>query len=278
MATRNERREHARELAREQREAQQRRRRRNRWLLNGGIGAGLLAIVAVVALVVTTGGAAGARPANTAHDAVTISAAGAETASPDASTAASEDDPGAVDIVVFADYLCPFCGRFETANAEQIEQWVASGTASLEFHPIAILDRLSLGSAYSTRAANAMACVADAQPEAVTAFNGLLFANQPAERTEGLTDAQLAAFAEQAGAGDASACIDGQDFAGWVGEATERALAGETSPNGAAVESTPTVLVDGQDYTAWLSANGRALADPSAFADFVAEAGDVPVS
>lgn len=278
MATRNERREHARETAREQREAQRRRTRRNRWLLNGGIGAGLIAVVAIVALVVTTGGAAGARPANTAHDAVTITAAGAETAPADSSVTAGEDDPGTVDIVVFADYLCPFCGQFETANSEQIQQWVAGGSATLEFHPIAILDRLSLGTAYSTRAANAMACVADASPDAVPAFNDLLFANQPAEQTEGLTDAQLAAFADEAGAGDVSACIDGQDFSDWVGEATERALAGETSPDGVAVESTPTVLVDGREYTAWLTERSRALTDPTAFADFVAEVGDVPVA
>ncbi len=278
MATRSERREHARETAREQREAQLRRTRRNRWLLNGGIVAGLIAVVAIVALVVTTGGAAGARPANTAHDAVTITAAGAETASAEASIAAGEDDPGTVDIVVFADYLCPFCGQFETANSERIQQWVASGSATLEFHPIAILDRLSLGTAYSTRAANAMACIADASPDAVPAFNDLLFANQPAEQTEGLTDAQLTAFAERAGAGDVSGCIDGQDFSDWVGAATERALAGETSPDGSAVESTPTVLVDGREYTAWLAERSRSLSDPTAFADFVAEAGDVPVA
>lgn len=278
MATRNERRDQARETARLQREAEQRRRRRIRWAVNGGIAAGLLAVVAVVALVVTTGGGGAVRPANMARDAVTITAAGAETAPPDASSAGSEDDPDRVDIVVFADYLCPFCGQFETANSEQIRQWVASGAAAHEFHPIAILDRLSLGSAYSTRAANALACVADASPDAVPAFNDLLFQQQPAEGTEGLTDAQLAEHAATAGAGDVSACIDGQDFADWVGDATERAAEGESSPTGRPVQSTPTVLVDGHDYAEWLSANRRSLADPAAFAAFVAEVGDVRVS
>lgn len=285
MVTKNDRREHARELARAQREAQQRSRRRRRWLINGGIGAGLIAVVAIVALVVTTGAGTGAAvPANTANDAVTITSEGAVpveagTVDDDASTG-SQDDPDVVDIVVFADYLCPYCGQFETANSEQIQQWVASGAVTLEFHPISILDRLSLGTGYSTRAANAAACIADAAPDALVAFNDLLFANQPAEQSEGLTDAELAQYAADAGAGDVSACIDGQEFAGWVSEATERASAGESSPAEAAtpeVTSTPTVFVDGQLYGEWLTAQNASLSDPTAFAAFVAEVGDVPV-
>lgn len=286
MTSKQERREHAREIARQQREQERRRTKRRRIFIQGGIGVSLVAIVALVALVVTTGGiGGGTRPANTAHDAITLVGDAGEvtalTASADIQTQRSTDDPNVVDIAVYADYLCPFCAQFEIANSPQIMQWVAAGTARLEYHPIAFLDRLSQGSNYSTRAANAAACIVDTSPDAIPAFNELLFANQPSEGTSGLTDAQLVDYTQQAGADDVTACIDEQQFAGWVANATERATTGENAPENALpknVTSTPTIFVDGHNYGDYLSAQQLPLTDAEAFATFVADNGDVPVS
>ena len=46
-------------------------------------------------------------------------------------------------IRVYVDYLCPYCDQFERTNAEQLEQWLESGAATLEIHPIALLDEPS---------------------------------------------------------------------------------------------------------------------------------------
>lgn len=76
---------------------------------------------------------------------------------------------------------------------------VDDGTVLLRIHPMNFLDDASLGTKYSTRAANAFVTVWKAEPDKALAFNKLLFANQPKENTTGLTDAQIAQIASQAG-------------------------------------------------------------------------------
>ncbi|WP_374946939.1 thioredoxin domain-containing protein [Agreia sp.] len=172
----------------------------------------------------------------------------------------------AVRVVTYIDYFCPFCGQFEATNARQLSDWVESGDVVLEVHPIAILDRSSLGTKYSTRAANAAACVADSAPDRFASFNALLFENQPEENTEGLSDADLIGLVDEAealeGTGVAD-CIDTGRFIDWVTDATARALKGPL-PNSDVdtLSGTPTVIVDGVQYLGGLD-------DPEEFADFV---------
>src|SRR5665647_1489277 len=91
--------------------------------------------------------------------------------------------PDAVVVSVYADYMCPYCGQFEQVNGPTLDQLRGDGTIVVEYHPVSILDGASLGTAYSTRAAAAVALVADQAPEAFIAFNTALFATQPAENT-----------------------------------------------------------------------------------------------
>lgn len=277
--TRNERREHARELARITREAEQKRKRRRRWITQGSIVAAVLGIATVVVLVIANGtgpAASTAGPKNMLSDGIVVADEGSELAAvttaalkPDAKPVATEttDAPGVAQIVVYLDYLCPFCGQFETTNAAQISTWVKSGTATLETHPISILDRLSSGSNFSTRAANAAACVANYTPDSFLAFNAALFAQQPAENTTGLSNDELASIAETAGATDkgVAACVTDETFAPWVETATQRALDGPL-PNSdiEKLASTPTVIVNGITYKG-------SPDDSEAFAAFVNE-------
>ena len=169
-------------------------------------------------------------------------------------------------IRIYVDYLCPFCGDFERANGEQMEALIESGAATVEIHPIAILTARSAGTQYSLRAANAAACVADAAPDSFWAFNSSLFADQPAEGSEGLSDEQLISLAGTAGATGVEDCIEDRDFAGFVQSATDRArtgpLPGSTVAN---VEGTPTILVNGRLYTG-------SLTDTEEFRAFVLQA------
>ena len=142
---------------------------------------------------------------------------------------------------------------------------VTTGAATLEIHPISILDRLSSGTEYATRAANAAACVANVEPDSFLAFNTAMFANQPAENTTGMTDAELTSLVGAAGVAstDVAACIADQTYSGWVGASTQRALDGPI-PNSdiEQVKGTPTVLVNGVQYTG-------SNADAAAFEAFV---------
>jgi protein-disulfide isomerase len=274
--TKNQKREHARELARLNREAEKRRQRRRRWITQASVIVGALAVVALVAVVVTSGGKSAAGPLNMLSDGIVVTGDGATTSALTTDGLAADAEPVATEwantddtanIVVYLDYLCPYCGAFETANAEQITSMVTSGTATVEVHPISILDRLSNGTGYSTRAANAAACVADSAPDSFLAVNTALFATQPEENTDGPTDAELIAVVASAGAdsSDVSTCITDGEFTDWVGEATDRALDGPLPHTEVeSVEGTPTVLVNGTLYEG-------AVDDPQAFADFVAE-------
>jgi protein-disulfide isomerase len=279
--TKNQKREHAREVARLAREAEQRRQRRRRLITQGSVILGAIAIVGIIALVVTTSTRPTAGPLNMLSDGVVIAGDGTTTSAvttaaqqPDEEPIATEpsDSAGVANIVTYVDYLCPFCGNFETTNGEQITSWVAAGAATLEVHPISILDSQSRGTEYSTRAANAVSCVANFDPNDVLAVNTALFANQPEEATTGLDDEALTALVAQAGADgeDVASCIADGTFSDWVGEATERALEGPL-PNTEveAVTGTPTVLVNGQQYTGALDD----AAEFSAFVDEVMSAG-----
>lgn len=161
----------------------------------------------------------------------------------------------AIVVSVYADFLCPYCGLFETSNGPVLDELREAGEIVVEYHPVSILDRLSAGSGYSTRATTAVALVADQSPESFIEFNALLFANQPAENTEGLTNAEIADLATQAGVPDAVAATiedgsflepaeDGSgtetSFVPWVAAATEQASKDLGSL------STPTILIDGE--------------------------------
>merc|ERR1712034_26131 len=100
---------------------------------------------------------------------------------------------------MYVDYLCPVCGAFEEANAELIETLVTTGQASIEIHPVSILDRASSGTRYSSRAANAVACVAENEPDSFWDAHATLFANQPDEGTSGLSNSEIIGLFEGAG-------------------------------------------------------------------------------
>lgn len=274
--SKNQRREAAREKAKLLREQQKRRDRRNRFLLQGGLVVALVAVVAIVALFfVNSIRPAGPGPANMASDGIVFGegmVAQTSAAIPaDGTPTPTQPDTtaGSVDIRIYLDYLCPYCGQFETTNGDQIKEWVTSGAATVEIHPLAILTPRSNGTKYSERAANAAACVANEQPDVFYDFNALLFANQPAEGTDGLTDAELKDYATQAGVTDAAAigtCIDDETYVSWVQSATERATTGPL-PNTSLenISATPTVLVNGEKYAG-------SLTDPEAFSAFVLQA------
>lgn len=105
---------------------------------------------------------------------------------------------GKTRIEVYLDAMCPFCGQFENNYTEPI---LADEELSLTVRPISILDRLSQGTNYSTRAATAIYAVAAKSDDAevTAAYIAALFADQPEEGSEGYSNEELFAFASDLG-------------------------------------------------------------------------------
>mgnify|MGYP001271638578 CR=1 FL=1 len=271
----NERREAAREKAKVLRDQHKRKDRVRRFFLQGGLIVGSIAVVAIVTLIIVNSQRpAGPGPLNMLSDGIKIgqelkatpTAALAADAEPVPNAVDSEAD--VIDIQIYVDYLCPFCKVFEETNNEQIESWLNRGAATVEVHPISILNSNSMGTQYSTRAANAAACVANFSPDAFWDVNKALFENQPEERTTGLSDDELIDVVTEAGAtpqGKIESCINDKTFKPWVSASTLRALDGPVPNSEAEVKGTPTIVVDGAKYEG-------AIDDPEAFAAFVVQA------
>lgn len=276
--TKNQRREDAREKARVMREEQKKKDRRNKIFIQGGVILGSLAIIALVAvLIINAIRPAGPGPLNMLSDGLKVGqgfvASTTPALEPGEDPVPNEADGGdVIDIQLYVDFLCPFCGAFEQTNGDYLAGLVENGGATVEIHPIAILDRASNGTKYSTRAANAFACMANFSPNQAYKYHQLLFANQPAENSAGLADDDLIKYTVDAGAENAdkvAQCIRDQTFKGWVADARDRAL-NLPIPNtdNATVTGTPTVIVNGQKYPG-------AVDDPQQFAAFVVSvAGD----
>jgi protein-disulfide isomerase len=145
-----------------------------------------------------------------------------------------------VTIEVYEDPQCPVCANFESRVGPQLQRWLDSGTARVHYFVIGVLDTQST-TRYSSRAAAAMYCAADAgrfQP-----YHDLLFANQPAERSAGLSDDQLISLGQRAGIAGTqsqtfSQCVKTKKYVDFVARMSDQA-----SRDG--VLGIPTVLVDG---------------------------------
>ncbi|MGV8886341.1 MAG: DsbA family protein [Microbacteriaceae bacterium] len=272
--SKNERRAAARDKAKTLRDQQRKKDKRGRLLIQGGVLLAFVAIVATVAIVLVTtiNRPETAGPRNMASDGILIgenfvakpTAAIQPGSMPTPNTRDEKSD--VISIQLYIDYFCPICGTFEDANGDQIDKWVETGAATVELFPYAILDSRSQGTKYSTRAANAAACVADLSPDQFYDFHEALFAARPKEDTAGLSDDELIALTKKSNVTSATSiakCITDQKFKAWVAEARERHRTGPI-PNAdvAIIKGTPTAIVNGVRYTGPLN-------NADAFADFV---------
>jgi protein-disulfide isomerase len=255
----------AREKARLIREAQQKKDKRNKMLIGWGIVAAVVAILAVVALVVTTSirqntpiADQGPVPASANVNGGVILLANTEVkktepATVDVTTLTKPETvpspvvaPGAeaeagqpVKVIAYIDFICPVCKRFEDTYNDALTSLRNEGKITMEYRPLGFLDRQS-STNYSSRSANAAACVADKAPEKYAEYVDVLFANQPAEGGAGLSDDKLKSLASDIDA-DINSCVDDKTFRPYVKYSTD--LAANTGISG-----TPTVFVDGKQW------------------------------
>jgi len=142
-------------------------------------------------------------------------------------------------IVIYEDFLCPFCGQLEQTVGDQLDSAVEAGDVNVEYRPLPFLERIS---DYSPESANAFAVVLDESgPDVAKKFHDLLYDNQPSESGPFPDEDQLVTWAVEAGATEADVRpgIEDMAFEGWVDAAGDAA-------SKAGVNSTPTVFVDGE--------------------------------
>ncbi|MDQ0802443.1 DsbA family protein [Arthrobacter sp. SLBN-112] len=256
----------AREKARLIREAQAKKDKRNKLLIGWGIVAAVVAILVVVALVVTSSlkqnapiADQGPTPANAnIHGGVTLLAnsdvAKSDPATVDANSLGDAPQtppaevvaPGAeaeagkpVKVVLYVDFICPVCKNFETQYNDQLTSLRNDGKITVEYRPLGFLDSRSTTN-YSSRAANAAACVANTAPEKYADYFNALYAQQPAEGSAGLSDNDLKKMASDMGVNIGS-CVDDKTYRPYVKYTTKEASA-------IGVSGTPTVFVDGKQW------------------------------
>ncbi|AJT42618.1 DsbA family protein [Psychromicrobium lacuslunae] len=263
----------AREQARLIREAAVKKQKRNGWLIRGGVIVAALAIIAVVALIVVTtmqnnapiadkgpvaanmnsyGGAVIGKdsklvpPAQPAGEVDKSTVPAEPTAPPSAMTDTANIGIAATpkgkpaQVVIYLDFMCPFCNSFEKTNAAALTEMANAGTITYEYRPITILDQLSSGTNYSSRAAAAAAAVANTAPEKYQEYVSKLFANQPQENSTGLSNDQLKQYAKDLGVNIDSA-VDNRTYRPQVAYTNQLALAH-------GLKGTPTIFVDGKVY------------------------------
>lgn len=279
--TKTERRAAAREQARLAREEEKKREKRRRLYIQGGVVLGVIAVLAIVGLVLMQAlKPAGPGPLNMVT--------GGAVFTKDLKVVPSDrlEDPAApreipvtdgselpIEVTVFVDYMCPACGAFETQQGTMLENYVGSGDVNLRVYPINFLDSTSLGTKYSTRAANLFGCVVEQQPDFAFALHKRLLdpSVQPAEGTPGLDDKELIKQAEAAGVTSDSelrSCVQNRSFAGFFSEnysAVSTSIPGlaegqrmlmpgsatELQPEGQpqVLVSTPTIIVNGKQWS-----------------------------
>jgi protein-disulfide isomerase len=266
--TRSEQREAARAKAKAMREQQKKGDKRNRILIQIGIVTSVLVASGAIAFAVFSASTQSqAVPVNASfNDGVKVGS-GLKVYTPEFTPPMTQTSP--VEIKIYIDYQCPICAIFELPNSEQLENWVSTGAATMEIHPLSFLDGRGSPNAFSSRAANASLCVADYSPDNFFAYNTRLFQSQPAEGASGPENSELIAFAQEVGVTnteEVSDCINSKMFGSFIKDATERALSEPIPGTQQSVTGTPAIFVNGQQYT-WATADE--LASPARFAQFV---------
>ena len=159
--------------------------------------------------------------------------------------------------VVYQDYQCPWCKKFDETFDNAIRQRADQGQFRLEYRTMTFLDH-NLGNDSSLRAGIAAACADSVGSLAF--YHKTIYDNQPAKEGQGYTNEQLRnIFPGQAGiAGDKlttfQACYDAQAMRAFV-EGTQEAA------SKAGIKSTPTYVFNGKDITSLLNPDNQASLD-----------------
>jgi protein-disulfide isomerase len=209
-------------------EEQQRQEKRRRNLMVAGVVGAILVIVAIGFLI--------SRSLDTSAD---VTADSASSSSTYGVTIGPDSAPN--NVVIYEDFLCPYCAQLEKATRDDLAKLAADGKVQVEYRPF---NWLTQAGDYSERSAGAFSIVLDKSgPDVAKKFHDLLFENQPSESGPFPDDDELVKLAVEAGAdeSDVRGPIENGDGADWVAAATKAAVA-------TGLQGTPTVLLNGEVF------------------------------
>ncbi len=102
------------------------------------------------------------------------------------------DEDAPVVMVEYADFQCPFCGKFaRDVEPELIERYVEGGTLKIEWRDFPYLGQESVNAALAARAAQ--------EQGKFWEYHDILYQNQDGENRGAFSEENLVAFAEEAG-------------------------------------------------------------------------------
>lgn len=156
-------------------------------------------------------------------------------------------------VVLYVDPNCTHCADFDQSYGPLLEARVQDGLIDLETRAVAFLDRASPTN-YSSRAANAMSCVADWAPEKYQPFTSALFSGTAAGGE--MANKELIALAGEFDVPNAEECITEGTFRPYVKFTTASAEAH-------GITATPSVFINGE---AWELGGDLEAALPAALA------------
>ena len=209
---------------------QQRQERRRRNLMVGGVVGAILVIVVIGFLL--------ARSLDTTND---VNADAPSSSSEFGVTIGPDDAPNKV--VIYEDFLCPYCGELEKRTRDDLAQLADDGKVQVEYRPFNLLGGDD-DTSYSVRSAGAFSIVLEKEDATVAKkFHDLLYENQPEETGPFPKSSELADLAVEAGADENAvrSPIENDEGTAWVTKATKAA-------NDAGVQGTPTVLLNGEVF------------------------------
>ena len=144
-----------------------------------------------------------------------------------------------VKVVVYEDFLCPYCRQFESATRSALHEAADAGTAQVEYRPFHLLQ-----DDYSTQALAAWSAVLqDGTPKQALRLHDLLYDNQPYEQSSSKPGpSDFVKWAKQAGVTDSSvlAAVEKASDPTFV-------AAADAAATKAGVSGTPTVFVNGKE-------------------------------
>src|SRR5699024_1602537 len=131
-------------------------------------------------------------------------------------------DADASDIIIYADPNCVYCPQFEAENSEALDELAEAGD-SIEYRIVNLLDNPGTDT-YSSRASNAMACMAEEHPEHAGDFLHEIFDSYNSHQGAGLSNDELETMASDLGA-DISGCQSDNTYRPFVNFTTAKATA-----------------------------------------------------
>lgn len=159
--------------------------------------------------------------------------------------------PDAPSVHIFVDPMCPWCGKVARVLDPKLEKMVEAGQVTVTYTFLNFLDDVS-SDHYSTRVGNALATVAEEDPDHFLAFEAAVFAQdfQPDEEDyKPVTDQDLADQAGRVGVPESvTAKFAEGRYKDWVGKVNDYTITRKDAKDAKGEFSTPTILINGRHW------------------------------